>query len=78
MIFVSTKTKTVRIDVLHGVQHRAHSPWQSRVKLFCIKRGDITHRQCLLYTPPKTNMDTQNDALEMVTPSKYGHFWYLC
>ena len=28
-------------------------------------------------TPPKTNMDTQNDGLEMATPFKYGHFWYL-
>ncbi len=29
-------------------------------------------------TPPKTNMGTRNDGLEMVTPFKYGHFWYLC
>ncbi len=29
-------------------------------------------------TPPKTNMDTQKDALEMVIPFKYGHCWYLC
>ena len=29
-------------------------------------------------TPPKNNMDTQNDDLEKVTPFKYGHFWYLC
>ena len=28
-------------------------------------------------TPQKTNVDTQNDGLEMVTPFKYGHFWYL-
>ena len=27
--------------------------------------------------PPKTNMDTQNDSLEKVTPFKYGNFWYL-
>ena len=25
-------------------------------------------------TSPKTNMDTQNDGLEMVTPFKHGHF----
>ena len=25
-------------------------------------------------TVPKTNMDTQNDGLEKVTPFKYGHF----
>ena len=29
-------------------------------------------------TPPKTNMDTQNDGLDMVTPVKHGRFWYLC
>ena len=29
-------------------------------------------------TPPKTNMDTQNDGLEKVTPFEYGNFWYLC
>ena len=28
-------------------------------------------------TSPKTNMDTQNDGLEKVTPLLYGHFWYL-
>ncbi len=29
-------------------------------------------------TLPKTNMDTQNDGLEKVTPFKHGNFWYLC
>ena len=29
-------------------------------------------------TPPKTNMDTQNDGLEEVTPFKHGNSWYLC
>ena len=28
-------------------------------------------------TLPKTNMDTQNDGLEKVTPFKTGNFWYL-
>ena len=28
-------------------------------------------------TPPKTNMDTQNDGLEKATPFKHGNFWYL-
>ena len=31
-----------------------------------------------IFTPPKTNMETQNDALEKVAPLKYGHFCYLC
>ena len=31
-----------------------------------------------VFTPPKTNMDTQNDGLEKVTPFEYGHFGYLC
>ena len=30
------------------------------------------------HTPPKTNMDTQNDVLEKVTPFKHGTCWYLC
>ena len=33
------------------------------------------------YTPEnilKTNMDTQNDGLEKVTPLKHGNSWYLC
>ena len=29
-------------------------------------------------TPPKTNMDTQKDGLEKVTPLKNDNFWYLC
>ena len=29
-------------------------------------------------TPPKTNMDTQNDGLEKVTPLKHGNCWYPC
>ena len=29
-------------------------------------------------TPPKTNMDTQNDRLEKVTPFKNGNFGYPC
>ena len=33
---------------------------------------------CNIFDSPKTNMDTQNDALEKVAPFEYGHFWYLC
>ena len=29
-------------------------------------------------TPPKTNMDTQNDGLFNVSPFKYGYFGNLC
>ena len=29
-------------------------------------------------TPRKTNMDTQNDGLEEVSPFKHGNCWYLC
>ena len=29
-------------------------------------------------TPPKTNMDTQNDGLEEVTFFQHGNSWYLC
>ena len=32
----------------------------------------------IIYTPPETNLDTQNDGLEKVTPFKNGNFWYLC
>ena len=28
--------------------------------------------------PPKSNIDTQNDGLENVTPLKHCYFWYLC
>ena len=34
--------------------------------------------QKLVTTPPKTNMDTQNDGLERVTSFKNGNFGYLC
>ena len=30
------------------------------------------------YNPPKTNMDTQNDGFQKVTPFKHGNCWYLC
>ena len=30
----------------------------------------------VIYIPPKTKMDTQNDGLERVTLLKSGHFWY--
>ena len=33
---------------------------------------------CCLFTPPKTNMDTQNDGVEEVTPFKNDNYWYLC
>ncbi len=36
---------------------------------------------CILWsisTPPRTNMDTQKDGLEKVTPFKHSHSWYLC
>ena len=29
------------------------------------------------YSLPKTNIDTQNDGLEKVSPLKYGHVGYL-
>ncbi len=44
-----------------------------------IKPGPVYEfLRILQNTPPKTNMDTQNDGLEKVTPFEYGHFWYLC
>ena len=30
----------------------------------------------VIYIPPKTKMDTQNDGLERVNLLKSGHFWY--
>ena len=30
------------------------------------------------FEPWKTNMDTQNDGLEKVTPFKHANVWYLC
>ena len=29
-----------------------------------------------VFTLPQTNMDTQNDGVEKVTPFKNGNFWY--
>ena len=57
---------------------------------FCWKIGSVTStpRSCLFsitdknqqtwnkFTSRKTNMDTQNDGLERMTPLKYGYFWY--
>jgi len=42
-------------------------------------KGPLTGRLIAFdeVTPPKSNMDTQNDGLDKVAPSKYGHFWYL-
>ncbi len=39
---------------------------------------NTTPRPRRWYTLPKTNMDTQNDGLEKVTPLKNGNCWYLC
>ncbi len=41
---------------------------------------EVKHLQGILpaSTLPKTNMDTQNDGLEKVTPFKHGNCWYLC
>ena len=36
---------------------------------------NIQNWKCLKwFTLPKTNTDTQNDGLDMVTPFKYAHF----
>ena len=50
--------------------------------LFLLIHSKVS-KSCNTYQPkanctsPKTNMDTQNDGLETVTPLTYGHFWYL-
>ena len=31
-----------------------------------------------MVAPRKTNMDTQDDGLEKVTPKRNGNCWYLC
>ena len=40
--------------------------------------GTYSTKNGRIFTLPKTNMDTQNDGLEKVTPFKTGNFWYLC
>ena len=37
-------------------------------------RKTNTHLKQTPVTPPKTNMDTQNDGLEKVVPFNFGHF----
>ena len=42
--------------------------------------GRVNHHPILKgveSTPPKTNMDTQNDGLEKVAPFNCGNCWYL-
>ena len=73
----STKTKTVGVDVLHGVQHCARSPWQGRVKLFCIKRGDVIHRQCLwqiIWFDISTHSAYERFMMPLTTTTKYSCF----
>jgi len=48
--------------------------FQQRVEL----PDSVSAEKFPLPTPLKTNMDTQNDGLEKVSPFKYGNFWYLC
>ena len=36
----------------------------------------IYENTIIQFTLPKTNMDTQNECLEKVTPN--GNVWYLC
>ena len=47
-----------------------------RIGFLEVKHRLITHAE--IYTPPKTNMDTQTGGLEKVSPFKHGHFRYLC
>ena len=46
-----------------------------------VAEGHLTMRKSknftIISTLPKTNMDTQNDGLEKVTPLKNGNCWYL-
>ena len=35
-----------------------------------------TSWRMILLQPPKTNIDTQKDDLENVSPFKHGYFWY--
>ncbi len=50
--------------------------WQPWYCLGGQQNGYInTHSVSFLDTLPKTNMDTQNDGLEKVTPFKHGNFW---
>ena len=46
--------------------------------VMCDMRKCIFFLGLLFLLAPKTNMDTQNDGLDNVSPFRYGHFWYLC
>ena len=48
------------VSVVGSLQKKEQAP-KRRIDLF-------------VKIPPKTNIDTQNDGLEIMTPFKYGHF----
>ena len=60
---------------LHHLQNASLLP--QAIKTCTRQCEKKTVRHCIILTPPKTNMDTQNDGLEKVTPFKHGNFWYL-
>ena len=56
----------------------AHSLPTPTVEDRWISSGKFMCKISMNNTLPKTNMDTQNDGLEKVTPFEHGNFWYLC
>ena len=63
------------VQEIFGVKHLTSSTSQHRnfqVLQFSIQFCEYKHG-----TPPKTNIDTQNDALENASPFKHGYFGYL-
>ncbi len=51
-----------------------NTPFSQPTAVVCLQASAIVHH-------PKTNLDTQNDGLEHISPFKYYkyfYFWYLC
>ncbi len=62
-------------------QHRDCDPYWEPCQAPADKTPSLKMEEVVRYvmiTLPKTNMDTQNDALEKVTTFQYGNVWYLC
>ena len=55
-----------KLELISSVQLLTHHNLSQKVD--CNKCGEQQHNWNTTYTSPKTNMDTQNDALEKVTP----------
>ena len=69
-----------RVFFCYSIRTSVKGRWKLFLQSWHLPRNSFFKSTVSLDTPPKTNMDTQNDGLEKekVAPLKYGNFWYLC